>query len=239
MSETMEINGKKYIREDLIEGYQVSNMWDDIGKDIQQEMIEKWMETEEVYKERKIFSDDMGWLVRQLELQGKIKGTFKQVIDDTVAMLEEEEEKEKKRREESPGTAISIIPNDRITKLKSCLEILPTIDDQDDPDFIKVIADLVAEKEHDMKVHLEYIIVQIQVELEKIKRLVCRENPNYKAAGDLLMPVYEILFQRTLKHDILTNVEYTDDYIDKLDEFDPESESEIVDLTIDPNWRDK
>lgn len=239
MSETMEINGAKYIREDLIEGYKVAEMWDDVGKDIQHEMIKKWMEAEAEYKERKIFSDDMGWLIRQLEHRGVTRATIEQVIGLCKSYLKEEEKKDENMRENSPGSGALIIPNDRITKFKSCIDIASKMDIDEEENAINAIADMVAKKEHDMKVHLEYTISQIQIELEKIKRLVCRENPNYKVAGDLLMPVYEILFQRTLKHDILTNVEYTDDYIDKLDEFDPDDVSEIVDLTIDTNWRDK
>jgi hypothetical protein len=238
MSEAIELNGVKYYPEEFIQEIRdLSEYGDSI--DIQQEMIEKWLKEEQEFKQRKLFADDIGWFMRYLEFEKVAEATVSELHTKLLKLKEEEEEKEKKKQEDKPGFGLNMIPNDRLTKINSCIELLPKCNLESDVNAVEVLNEMVSEKKHDMKTHLEYIIVQIQVELEKIKRLVCRENPNYKQAGNLLMPVYEILFQRTLKHDILTNVNYDENFIDKLDEFDPDADPEIVDLTIDENWKDK
>lgn len=57
----------------------------------------------------------------------------------------------------------------------------------------------------DVKERADYIILQIHRAMERIRTFIRRGN--YKASGDLLVPVFERLFVRGIKHLVFSNIE--------------------------------
>ena len=141
------------------------------------------------------------------------------------AVIREEELKKKQ-----------IIQSDERLKLTHAIEILEEIKGRMPSNMTDEWMEFAfAELERETLEHrefLDHVIVQIQLEFERLRKELRRKKPDWNKAGEIFMPIYDVLILRTIKHEITTNVAFLNELPDAISEFKDDSEAIMTETDL-------
>lgn len=170
-------------------------------------LVKKWDKQLDEFFVRKHALDDLIMLGSgSFGLYNEALENYDSLLSALEEKLEEAREKREKRLREH-----NIVNGDTVV-LENLIRIIK--DNKEDIQEAQAIdfwlAEKISELEMDVKERTEYITLQIHRGMERIKEFILRED--YKAAGDLLIPVFERLFLRGIKSIVMTNInEYNEE----------------------------
>lgn len=167
-----------------------------------------------------------------------LSGRRQKVIDRDRALREESFERRMKKVDKSKMTELEIqelhdrimteqpvIRNDELLVMDDIKRILDENDftwysetSTTSQSWLDRVIKFASKKRLSVKEQLDWMCRQIQVDIEKIRLLIQKagdvEDKYWRQAGDILIPLYENLFERGIKHEILTKVRpgRSDDY---------------------------
>jgi len=175
---------------------------------ITDEIIDKYEIERKKYSGRKAFVDDLKAFVRWVDAE-KMAFFY---VGDAIKWLEERKVKAIERDEKHKGN----VPSDEPIIIENVIGILKGQERFGD-DVIGNVKKIITVADIKHNEHLEWVIREIQVDLEKIRMLICVDNPDkrrWAQAGDILIPMFENYFMRCLKHEILTHTKPAEAEID-------------------------
>lgn len=195
-----------------------------------EKLYDKWYVKEKEYTRRKEFSDDLEWILTRMQRSGESFGAIEQAImwaklELKDAVIREEELKKKQ-----------IIQSDERLKLTHAIEILEEIKGRMPSNMTDEWMEFAfAELERETLEHrefLDHVIVQIQLEFERLRKELRRKKPDWNKAGEIFMPIYDVLILRTIKHEITTNVAFLNELPDAISEFKDDSEAIMTETDL-------
>jgi len=168
---------------------------------------EDWLKEMETYDAQKIDFDALRWALVVME-----KELFTHTnpsIEDVVAWIEKKEQ-----YFEETCNHTGAIKDDRPMIAKKAKEVVQryalVMPKEKEIHVIEYLTEMLAENSFELKDTLSRMISEIQYRFEQIRELICCPKPNWEEAGNIIMPMWETLVQKGVKHEILTRVKSFD-----------------------------
>ena len=205
----------------------------------------RWYDQYRQLQHQREMSSHLIWAMRRMERAGFLSKprTREQMVEwlrnERAEVLKRNElkaaEEAKKFDREMPRAPQ--IKDDSIEMLEASANILevlamPIPEGPVSPDnHIPHIEFAIAQMNISKKENLRAMILEIQLSLDDVANLVCRPEPNWEDAGNIIMPLYETHFELGIKHEILRHVRnFGPDGIGDPDEFKYKLEQHVLDI---------
>lgn len=203
--------------------------------------LKRIMEMQKEFEKKKIEHDDLQWLLRRMENYDFKPISFMSIIKWVRQQMQEIKDRNEQRALESierkkkvPGIVADALTVDEpaikddailiLEELEGILEQMRNKNSRPEMDPVGEIKKRIDQTRMNLSQQMEWMICQSQVDLEKIKKLVCQgekepSQADWTAAADLFIPMWETVMERGIKHEICTHSKFLIDEEDNQESF--------------------
>jgi len=171
-----------------------------------EKQVKRWIKAEQQYRDRSRDANNLAWLLRRMD-PGTVpvdKAALIAFIDlekEAIAEKQRGQAAEKAKAIGSDTPVIPMIQDDTLLLLGQCRDLIESQpkDRIRDGEVIPCLERIMHLLDLDLKAQLDWMVKQAQIGLEMIGLLVCRANPRWAQAGDILVHMWETLIHNGLK----------------------------------------
>jgi len=180
-----------------------------------EKQVKRWWVSLQEYRRRSEAAAALAWTLRRMEFSGIINGgglSIQMIVD----WLKQERVDHCRRVQEQAAAQAQLVSNSLVRATPAAPQVADDTPLMIDHAVAIIEKIAVARRETafqaiqgrleamqlSLRDHMQMMIEECQVGLEKIKLLICRPKPKWGQAGDVLMPMWKTLIEEGIKHEI-------------------------------------